>query len=417
MESGRRIVTEISIFVLLAAFLYVTHQIHSPILIGALLLFLLFSTRESPLAFRLGFAVLVILLVWFFINAQRVLFPFIVSFALAYLFDPIADWMEKHRIRRNLAALIILIVGLGFMGLMSAILIPNLIGEIQSLIRQIPGLATRTYDMVKTHLRDVLDFLKVDKTRFEQSMLQEIPKRAEQVLSNVLKGITGLGAFLGQLVNVILIPILTFYFLKDFNRLKSWAMDFVPKRYRNATHFYMWRTNRILGGYIRGQLIVCFIVGVLMGTGLAVLGLDFAVLLGILTGLLNLIPFLGFYVSLVIALLTGFFAANPWIAMLKIAILFFVIQAIEAYAITPRVVGQRVGLHPLAVIFSVLIFSRFLGFWGLLIGVPTAAVIKFIIDEAKRRRKWREMLDSKTIAKNRERSEGKPGRKKRNPSG
>ena len=181
------------------------------------------------------------------------------------------------------------------------------------------------------------------------------------------------------------------------------------------TNFYLWRTNRILGGYIRGQLIVCSIVGLLTGVGLAVLNLPFAILIGFITGVLNIIPYIGLYISLGLALLTGFFTANPLISMLKISGIFVFVQMLEAYTISPRVVGQRVGLHPVGVIFSILIFSRFLGFWGLIIGVPTAALIKFLVDEWKRRQKWRELLAEKAISENLESSKRKSGRKGRRP--
>jgi len=204
---------------------------------------------------------------------------------------------------------------------------------------------------------------------------------------------------LGQILNVILIPILTFYFLKDFNRIQEWMLNMVPRKYRSSCYFYLWRTNRILGGYIRGQLIVCTIVGVLTGLGLAVFGIPFAILLGVMTGLLNVIPYIGLYVSLGLALLTSLFTAHPLVAALKIAGVFLVVQSLEGYVIAPKIVGERVGLHPLAVIFSVLVFSRFLGFWGLIIGVPTAALIKFLLDEAKRRQRWKEILAEKIGSK------------------
>ena len=234
-------------------------------------------------------------------------------------------------------------------------------------------------------------FFRIDPTRFQQSLLEELPARAEQVLSNILKGITGIGALLGQVLNLILIPILTFYFLKDFDRVRTWALDFIPRGHRNICHFYLWRMNRILGGYLRGQLTVCTIVGLFTGLGLTLFNLPFAILLAFMTGILNIIPYIGLYISLGLALLTTFFTASPFVSMLKIAGIFLVVQASEAYVISPKIVGERVGLHPIAVIFSILVFSRFLGFWGLIIGVPTAALIKFLIDEWRRRQKWQEI--------------------------
>jgi predicted PurR-regulated permease PerM len=380
---------------MLAAFLWSIYPILSPVLVGGFLLFLLMGFKESPIARRLIVGIVLILLIWFFVKAQGVIFPFLVSFVLAYLFDPLADGLEKWRIPRTLAVFLLLFLTLAVLILVGMILIPSLIGEIQDLISRIPNLANKVAYFVQRNVPRLLEFFRIDPVRFQQSLLEEFPARAEQVLSNILKGVTGIGALLGQILNVILIPILTFYFLKDFDRVRSWGVDFIPRKYRNICHFYLWRMNRILGGYLRGQLTVCTIVGLFTGLGLALFNLPFAILLGFLTGVLNIIPYIGLYISLGLAILTTFFTANPFISMLKIGGIFLVVQAAEAYVISPKIVGERVGLHPVAVIFSILVFSRFLGFWGLIIGVPTAALIKFMIDEWKRRQKWREMLVEK----------------------
>lgn len=383
------------VFLFLAAFLWATHQILYPALIGGLLLLLLLGIKEFPLTRRLIFAVVLILGIWFFVKAQGLIFPFIISFVLAYLFDPLADRMESWRIPRTLAALIILIFSIGILILVGIILIPSLINEIKDLIEGIPDLANSIFTTVQENLPKLLAFAKIDSQKLQQNVLETFPTRAEQVLMNILKGISGVSSFLGQLFNIILIPILTFYFLKDFNRIRAGLIGFIPRKYHNLVNFYQWRVNRILGGYIRGQLIVCTIVGILTGVGFAIFKIPFAVLLGFLTGLFNIIPFVGLYISLGLSLLTGFFTTTPFITMIKIACVFFTIQLLEAYIISPKIVGERVGLHPVAVIFSILVFSKFLGFWGLIIGVPTAALIKFLIDEWKRRQKWREILAEK----------------------
>ena len=137
-------------------------------------------------------------------------------------------------------------------------------------------------------------------------------------------------------------------------------------------------------------LIVLTIVGFLTGLGLAILGMPFAILVGVLTGIFSIVPYIGFYLGLLFALLTGFFTPNVFTSMLKIAGVFLTVQMLEGYLISPKILGDRVGLHPVAVIFSVLIFSRFLGVLGLVIGVPTAAVIKFVLDEWRRHQKWKE---------------------------
>ncbi|NQT24293.1 AI-2E family transporter [candidate division KSB1 bacterium] len=377
------------VLALLVAFLWATHIILSPILIGSVLLFILFGQRELPIAKQLAISVVIIFAIWIFLKAQTVFFPLFFSFLLAYLFDPVVDQLVKWRFPRTLGVIIVLLLTFGLLILMGSLLVPNLVSEIQDLIGRSQNLPDKIVHFLDENLPKVASFFKADTTKLKDSLTNQIPGGLEQLLSNLLKGVLSVGSFLGQILNVILIPIITFYLLKDFDKIKFWLLELIPKMHRGASYFYLWRFNRILGGYLRGQVIVCTIVGILTGLGLTILGVPFAILLGVLTGLLNFIPFIGLYISLGLAFLVCLLTADPVIAMLKVAGVFVVVQGLEAYIISPKIVGERVGLHPVAVIFSVLVFSKFFGFWGLLIGVPTAAVIKFFIDEWKRREKWK----------------------------
>jgi predicted PurR-regulated permease PerM len=385
----------IAILLVLAAFLWTSFQVLSPLLIGGILLFLLAGIKQFPFAKRLIWAAVLILLVWFLYKIQGMLFPFIMAFVFAFLFDPVANWLEKKHIPRTLVSLLLILVTIGLLVTVGLLLVPSLIEEIQQLISKVPTLSRQISHFIQLNLPKVLEFLRIDSDEMQKSLLDEVSARWEPFLSNLLKGVTGIGTFLSKFFNVILIPILTYYFLKDFDGIKRWLLDYVPRNYRHNVYFYGWRLNRILGGYIRGQIIVSSIVGLLTGLGLALFGIPFAVLLGVMSGLLNVIPYIGLYVSLGLSLLTGFFTANPLLSMLKIGGVFLIVQSLEAYVFSPKILGKRVGLHPLAVIASILIFSRFFGFWGLILGVPSAALIKFLLDEWKRHRKWREMRDSK----------------------
>ncbi len=386
----------IALLLLLAAFLWTTQKIHSPLLVGGLLLFFLFGFREYPFSRRLIVVVFLVLLFYLFIKAQVVIFPFIIAFIIAYIFNPVVGYLERWKVRRTLGTLLLLIITFGLIVIIGGILIPSLVKEIQDLIRRIPTLAAQISMFVSSNLPRLLTFLHVNPEQFQQSLLEKFPSGAEQVLSNLLKGISGIGTLLGRVLNIVLVPVLTFYVLKDYERIRDWMLEFAPKKYRSSVYFYLWRMNRILGSYLRGQVIVCTVVGVLTGVGFAVFRIPFAILLGVIVGLFNVIPFIGFYVSLGIALLAGFFTPEPVIAMIKIGCVFLVVQSLEAYVLTPKIIGKNVGLHPVAIIFSILIFSRFLGFWGLIIAVPTSALIKFLIDEWKRREKWRAIIAEKT---------------------
>lgn len=390
----------IGVVFFLGIFLYTTLEILSPIVIGFLLLILLAGLAKIPLANRLSTIVTIILLLWIFLHAQGVFIPFILSFILAYLFQPIADQMEKWKFPRILAVLIIMLLTLGTVIFFSIILIPNLIIDMGKFVLKLPALINQIGEFLLKHLASILSYINVDPDAFMQDLKDELPNRLQSTLMNIGNSLSSVGAILGQLFNLVIIPILTFYLLKDYSEIQAWALDFVPKKFRSVYSFYLWRLNRIIGGYIRGQIIVGTIVGVLTGLGLLLFSIPFAILLGFLAGVLNIVPYFGLYSSLGIALLTGLLSPEPFAAAVKIVGVFMSVNIIEAYVVSPKILGERVGLHPLAVIGSILLFSRFLGFWGLIIGVPTAALIKFFIDEWKRRQKWKEMHDAKTALEN-----------------
>ncbi|MCD6117828.1 AI-2E family transporter [bacterium] len=385
----------ISILVFLSAFIWAAYSVLSPLFVGILLLIILAGLREYKAARILSFVVFFILFIWFLSWTQSVIFPFVIAGITAYLFDPVADKLQNARFSRTVSVMIIMLVSLGLVIIFGFLLLPALVKEIQDLIQKVPQLAVQTADLVQDMTPRVLHFLHIDVDTFKEHFMGNIPTTFEQILSNVLKGVTGMSTFLSRIFNLILIPILTFYFLKDFDVIKKWLLDLGPKKYRKNIYFYSWRLNRILGQYVRGQIIVCTFVGVLTTAGLFIFNIPFAILVGVMTGLLNVIPFLGLYISLGLALLTALFTSNPLMAAIEIGAVFLVVQGLEGYVISPKIVGDRVGLHPVAVIFSVLIFAKIFGFWGLIIGVPTAALIKFFIDEWKRRERWREILEQK----------------------
>ncbi len=393
-EKPSRILASAVLLVLLSFFFWSAQSVLSPLVVGGIVLFFLFGLWERPLARRLTGVIIIVMAIWIFMKAQSVFMPLIFAFIIAYLFDPLVGQIGRLKIPRLIGVLIVLILALGMLVLIGAILIPNLVKETQDLLKRSQNLPGLLLDLIEKNLPRVLRFLKVDPDIFKEKVVNQVPTNVDQVLYSLQKGVSGAGNFLGQILNLILIPVITFYLLKDFKTLESWFMGLIPRSKRSVVVFYLWRFNRILGGYLRAQVIVCTIVGVATGAGLAVMGIHFAVLVGVVTGFLNIIPFLGFYVSLALAVLVGFIGPDPVSNVVKVIGVFLIVQMIEAYIITPKIVGDRLGLHPVAVIFSVLIFSKFFGFWGLLIGVPTAAVIKFFLDEWKRRNKRQEILEA-----------------------
>jgi predicted PurR-regulated permease PerM len=396
LKDRKVILAGIAIFLLAAAFLWSARSVLSPILIGALLIYFLSEVREFPLMRRLRTGIAVLLLVWLVINAQGIIIPFLLAFILAYLISPLVDFFERLRIPRLLAVSLLFTVAAGLIVLAWFTLIPDLILEIQDLLVRLPKIIQDVIAYAHGHLPKLFKLLNVDYLKIEKDFLQnQYPSKVESLLLQAIKSLSGMGTVLSQILNVILIPVLTFYFLKDYNKIKSGFMSFVPKKNRTLVNFYIWRSNRILGGYIRGKLITCVFVGVFTWLGLFLFGIPYAIMIGIETCVLNFVPFVGFYISLAIALVPPLFMPNPLHAVVKVLIVFAVVQSIEGYIVTPKIVGERVGMHPIAVIFSVLIFSHFLGFWGLLFAVPAAALLIFIANEWKRHQNWKDMLAEK----------------------
>lgn len=393
IDDRRLILPGIAIFLLITAFLWSVHTILSPILLGGILIYLLSELKDFPFIRRIRIAVAILLFFWIVVNIQGIVIPFLVAFLLAYLVHPLVDQFEKWHVPRVLSVLLIFLFLLGIFGLVLAIILPDLAREIQELLIRFPQMLQNGIALVHKHLPKLFALLKIDYLKLEKEFLEEkYPAYVGKVFIQILKAIVGMGTWLGQLLNLILIPVLTFYFLLDYHRVRETLLGFVPKKYKALASFYLWRSNRIVGGYIRGQLIVCILVGIFTWLGLFLFSIPYSILIGIVTGILNVIPYLGLYVSLGLALLSSFFTPAPHISALKILLVFAIVQGVEAYIVSPKIIGDRVGLHPVAVIFAIFIFSHFLGLWGLLIAVPCAALIKFLLDEWKRHQNWKEKL-------------------------
>ncbi|MBN1782843.1 AI-2E family transporter [bacterium] len=383
----------IAVFTLLAAFVYTAHEILSPILIGILLLYVLSSIHDNAFARRLTGAVWILLLIWMFIRAQVIFFPFVAAFTLAYLLDPLVDFMTRHRISRPFASLLILLVVIIALISVGVLLVPNLVHELQNFSVRLPEVVESIQAKILKSLPRMLHMLRIEESDFRDNWTNTVPKGLQKVFDNLLNGILSITAFMGRLLNLIIIPVITFYILKDFDKIRTWFLSMFPKRRRPRVSYYVWRVNRIIGRYLRAQVMVCMVVGFLTGLLLAMFGIQFAVLLGVITGLLNIIPYIGLYVSLILSCSVAFLDPNPLTALIKVIGVFVVVQGLEATVIQPKIIGDRVGLHPVTVMFSVLFFSRFFGFWGLLIGVPTAAVVMFYLDEWKRKRALLELIE------------------------
>ena len=167
--------------------------------------------------------------------------------------------------------------------------------------------------------------------------------------------------------------------LKDYERIKQTLRGFLPRRYAEPIVYVVSRVDAVLGQYVRGQLLVCAFIAVLTSTGLGVFGIRYAVLLGTMAGVLNLVPYVGLAISLGVASLVALLDVDPYYDLIKVVVVFVVVQFVEGNFLSPRVVGQRVGLHPAWVMFALVVFAHFWGFLGMVVAIPAAAVVNILV--------------------------------------
>ena len=334
----------------------------------------LIKDRESKFILQLFIGI-----VLFCFIAHRlglILIYFSLALFLAYFFGPLYRFLLRTRISKTLAILVIFAIIIAFAVLAIFFLIPNTISELNQLYREIPGLISGLQELLLS-FEFIFDWLE-DTTNLE-TILQNI---FEEIQSGLLtfsrNAIFELSSFVTKFgFGVIVIPIILYYLLIDLELFKDNLLIFVSRENKDDFREIVIEIDRILSNFIRGRLIVCFIVGALITLGLYVLQIKFYLIIGLISGILNFIPYLGPIVGWVIALF--FVIGRPWSIFILITILFVGVNQIEAIWLNPKILGKELGLHPLTIIFAMLTFGGLLGFLGVLYAIPLAATLKVVM--------------------------------------
>lgn len=319
-----------------------------------------------------------VLLVWLLYAGRSVVIPFLLAFLLAYFLDPAADFLEERKLSRWAAVVVVFVGFIGVAGLLLAFLVPAVQSEIDYLTTLFPEYASGLYRLLPETLLQTLDISEASDLQALFNRLLELGKNLSvevigQVALFVSKAFSSTLSFILTVVSYFIIPIYLFYLLRDFDRMKEGAIGLIPERYRSAVIDLALDVDRVLSGFIRGQLVVCIVLAVLYSIGLVALGIDLALLIGILSGLANIIPYLGTLIGISFALLMAIVKFQDLLHPLLVIVLFGTVQAMEGTLITPRIVGNRVGLHPVGTILAVLFGGELFGFLGLLLAVPVVA--------------------------------------------
>lgn len=307
---------------------------------------------------------------------RAVLTPFIVAFVLAYALAPLVNLLVRCRVPRWLAVLMVEIVFLLAAASLLLLIVPVLVRELPLIREQLPTLLDSVQKSLKPIAAQFGYMLTFDMASLKVFLLKYFNSNWEDVFSQAMSSLRLGGSVAFALIgNVVLIPVALFYLLADWDRFIDVLRSFVPPRLRSTVESFTAEADDVLGQYLRGQLLVMGVLAVFYASGLALFGLDLAVPIGVFTGLAVFVPYLGFGVGLVLALLAGLLQMGVSSAVLMVAAVYGAGQVIEGFVLTPRFVGERIGLHPLAVIFALLAFGQILGFVGVLIALPASAVL------------------------------------------
>ncbi|MDP3702449.1 MAG: AI-2E family transporter [Hylemonella sp.] len=308
-----------------------------------------------------------------------VLTPFVVAAVLAYVLTPVVDRLDhmgRGRMPRVLAVLIV--ESLFILILLSILLlvVPIFAKELPLLREQLPLLADRVNSSLGPWLAQFGVTVSLDSASIKAFVVKYLNANVEDAFGSVLSSLKlGGSVALAIIGNVVLIPVVLFLLLNDWSRFVARAVELVPPKMRASFDSFVAEADDVLGQYLRGQLLVMGVLTIYFSIALALFGFDLAVPLGVFTGLAFFIPYLGFGLGLILALLAGMLQFGGWYGVLVVAGVYGAGQLVESFYLTPRLVGERIGLHPLAVIFALMAFGQVFGFVGVLIALPASAVL------------------------------------------
>ena len=313
-----------------------------------------------------------------------VLTPFIIGAVLAYALHPAVERLAARGVPRLLAVLGVEVVFILALLALLLLIVPIMTRELPLLREQIPTLAARLNDTVSPWLAQYGIVVALDTESIKRFVLTYLDANFEEWLAAALSSARiGGSIVLSILGNVVLVPVVLFYLLMDWPKLVQRAQALVPPKLLPRFIGFTDECDGVLGQYLRGQLLVMGILAVFYSVGLALFGFDLALPVGVFTGLAIFIPYLGFGLGLALALLAGVLQFSSLYGLLAVAVVYGVGQVVESLYLTPRLVGERIGMNPLMVIFALLAFGQLFGFVGVLIALPVSAVLVVAVRRLK----------------------------------
>lgn len=328
-----------------------------------------------------------------------VLSPFVLGAVLAYAWVPVVDRWARWGVPRWAGALLALSLMVVVVLAVALLIVPVITQQIPLLRDQVPALLERANAALVPWAHRMGVPLQIDVTMVREWLTQLVSGQESKWFESAFASLRiGGSALLALVGNVVLAPMVAFYLLLDWHGLSARVRSLLPPRWLASVDAFLNDTDAVLGEYLRGQMLVMLVLAVFYSLGLAMVGLDLAVAIGVFTGLAVFVPYIGFGVGLVLATFAALLEFQSWAGVLAVWAVFGVGQLLESFVLTPRLLGERIGLHPLVVIFALMAFGHVYGFVGVLVALPASAVLLVVLRLAVRRYRHSELYNDDPTA-------------------
>ena len=319
---------------------------------------------------------------WLLHALSAIMTPFLVSAVLAYMLNPLVEKLRSYGVKRGLAAMLVMLLALLVLLALVLIIVPMLVNHSNNMLARLPQMIAFVQNTALPWLNEYMGtHVRIDSATvvaWLQANTGSLKDAVQQVMPTLMKQS---GSVMLVMTNMMLLPFLLYYFLLDWQRWSHGIRALVPRQFIDTFNRIANNMDSVLGEFLRGQLMVMLIMGVVYGTGLMLTGLDSGFAIGMIAGILVFVPYLGAFTGLLLATLAALLQFGSWNGLLMVWGVFALGQFLESFFITPKIVGDRIGLSPFWVIFSLMAFGKLMGFVGMLVGLPLAAVSLVLLRE------------------------------------
>jgi predicted PurR-regulated permease PerM len=326
----------------------------------------------------------------FLYSLGAIFLPLFLALVLAFLLDPVVEWLARFRINRTLAIILVFSCALGLLVVTLVFYTTSLRDELQTVQVNLPEYANRFYDLIPQPLKVQLNIETAEKAReLAARLLEQVRGTSFSIFKEsfifVTRAFTSTLAFVLAVLGYLIIPLYLYYFLLDLPEFRTQVMQLLPARYRQSFAELSAEIGAIIAAFVRGQLSVCLILALLYSAGLYFIGIDLAVVIGTLAGITFIIPYVGTLLGILLSVIMAFLKFHDLVHPLLCLGWFLVVQGLEGTIITPKIVGDKVGLHPIITIVALLVGGQLFGIMGMLLAVPVTAILQVFLRLLKER--------------------------------